>query len=138
MVRREVELRQDGESGSHGEREWEGIFNPVRHPSPSLSPSVDASRLRLLSLLLRVHVQHDLVILNLKIQAFNHKVTRILILQSIILLTQPLSPAMLYDDTHHHAGAPHVPHPYAHNHCTRQLRSTMSPIFTFPRRRWRI
>ena len=32
MVGREVELRQDGERGGrHGEREREGIFNPLRH-----------------------------------------------------------------------------------------------------------
>ena len=32
MIGREVELRQDGERGGrHGEREREGIFNPLRH-----------------------------------------------------------------------------------------------------------
>ena len=37
----EVELRQDGERGGrHGEREREGIFNPLRHrPFAGLAPS---------------------------------------------------------------------------------------------------
>ena len=41
MVCGEVELRQDGERGGrHGEREREGIFNPLRHrPFAGLAPS---------------------------------------------------------------------------------------------------
>ena len=105
--RREVELRQDGESGSHGEREWEGIFNPVRHPSPSLSPSVNTSSLpRLLSFLLRVHIQHDLVILNLEIQ-----VTRSHIWLDLVIYVHSSSDTacyMLYDDTHHACAAHHM------------------------------